>query len=233
MRQPTSLYRVGGIALILGAVLMIPSIALRVPHPVSLASASDFDIGPWVLAFWCMAIGVFLLLGGWVALSEHFQHTPVEGWGMMGLAGFILGAVGMFAAAAINAEGVPTLLDGYLRGGTYEQQAEGAYQALRAIVGATEVFCWSTLWTGVAFSSIAIAQDAEYPRMLGYTGILMSAAAIASLVLPIESLIHDLLAMIGFVWIGIVGYIFIRIEGIQPTDPRLVGQRPVSVAAAD
>jgi hypothetical protein len=140
----------------------------------------------------------------------------VEGWTAVGLAGFIIGASGTALMAAINAEAFPRLLDVYVQGGSSEVAAETSYVALFGTVRAIELISWTFLWVGTALSSVSIAEDPAWASWLGYCGIAVGLVEIASLLLPEESFTHDVFAMIGFVWLGVVGYIFMRIEKVLP-----------------
>lgn len=233
MRHPSSLYRVGGCAIIAGAILMIAAIGLRTAHPPTLQAIVDRGTATWSISFWCMAIGALALLGGWIALSQHFHHSQVEGWAALGLAGLKIGASGTALMAALNAEAVPRLLDVYLQGGQFEIAAETAYVALFGTARAVEMISWTFLWVGTALSSLAIAEDAAYPRWLGYSGVAVGLIEIASLLLPEESFLHDLFAMLGFVWLGLVGYIFLRIEKVVPPQLADAQRKPVDALAAD
>jgi hypothetical protein len=212
VRHPSSLYRVGGISTLAGSALMIVAMVLRPPTPELLSSAAPLSTGNWVISFGCLAMGMFLLLGGWLSLSQHFEETQVEGWGAVGLAGFILGSAGMLVTAGLNIDLLPTFLELAASGTQAEQNASLQYLALSRATHALEVISWPVLWTGIALSSVAIAEDDEYPRWLGYSGILVSFGEIATLLLSMESLAHDSLSILGFVWLGVVGFIFLRIE---------------------
>jgi hypothetical protein len=233
MRHPSSLYRVGGSAIITGAVLMVAAVALRTDLPETLQAVADKPTAVWSFAFWCMAIGSLALLGGWIALDRHFHHSQVEGWTAVGLAGFIIGASGTALMAALNAEALPGLIDVYLQGGSSEVSAETSYVAMYGTVRAIELISWTFLWVGTALSSVSIAEDAAWASWLGYCGIAVGLVEIASLLLPEESFTHDVFAMVGFVWLGVVGYIFMRIEKELPYRATVPQNQGMGAIAAD
>ena len=163
----------------------------------------------WVLANWMFAIGAVLLLGGWRGLTAHLNDAQVEGWSTLGTGGVIVGAVGLAISGAINAEGIPRLLESLptVDAGT----AENSFMAVNAVVGSLGFMSWTILWIGMALTGLAIAEDAEYPAWLGYSGLVIAILEILTQLIPPQSLLHDAFGIIGCVWVILVGIIFTRI----------------------
>ena len=209
MPHRPSLYRVCGPALVLGGLLLLAAFSLRPPQPATIHEAVELGLDKWVLANWMFAIGAVLLLGGWRGLSEHLNDAQVEGWSTLGMGGVIVGATGMALSGAVNAEGVPFLLESFRS--VDAAAAENSYLTLAAIVHALAFISWTLLWVGLALSGLAIAEDDEYPHWLGYSGMVIAALEIATQMMPPQSTLNDAFGILGCVWLIVVGIIFTRI----------------------
>lgn len=216
MAHRASLYRVCGPALILAGLLLLTAFALKPAQPATLESAAALGLDKWVLANWLFVIGSVVLLGGWIGLTEHLNDAVVEGWSTLGLGGVIIGCVGLAIAGAINAEALPRLLVMYADGNP--SIATGTYYSIEIVTRSLGWMAWTILWIGTALTGLAIAEDDEYPRILGFTGLAIAALEIAAQLMPQDSLLHDAFGMIGCVWLVAVGVIFSRIHS-HATDP--------------
>ena len=205
-----SLYRVCGPALVAAGLLLLGGFALRPAQPATLISAAEMGLDKWVLANWLFAMGAVVLLGGWLGLTEHLNHAVVEGWSTLGLGAVIIGSVGLAVAGVIGAESLPSLLEMYA-----DQRASVAvqsYTTLYIITVPLGMMSWMILWVGTALTGLAIAEDDEYPRLLGYTGLVISMLEIATQLMPEGTLVRDAFGIIGCIWIVAVGVIFTRID---------------------
>lgn len=214
MTHKSSLYRVCGPAIVLGGLLLLTAFALKPPQPASLDAAADLRIDKWVLTNWMFVVGAVALLGGWLGLTQHVNQAVGEGWSTVGLGAVIIGAVGMALAAAINAESLPRLLEAYTTSGG--ALATSAYFTVEVVTSVLGWMSWTILWIGLALTGLAIAEDAEYPSILGYTGLVIAMLEIASQMVPAESILHDAFGIVGCLWIVAVGVIFTRIEADAP-----------------
>lgn len=210
MAHRTSLYRVCGPALVAGGLLLLTAFALRPAQPATLASAAEMGLDTWVLANWLFVIGAVVLLGGWIGLTEHVNDSIVEGWSTLGLGGVIIGCVGLAISGVVSAESLPRLLDIY--SDQNQTTAIQSYLTLEITMEALGMMAWTILWIGTALTGLAIAEDDEYPRLLGYTGMLIAILEIATQLIPDGTLLHDAFGIIGCVWIVAVGFIFARID---------------------
>lgn len=209
MPHRPSLYRVCGPALVFGGILLLAAFSLRPPPPATIQEALELGLDKWVLANWMFAVGAVLILGGWRGLSEHLNDATVEGWSTLGMGGVAVGATGLALAGAINAEGLPVLLESFQS--VDAASAENSYLTVSAIVHALAFISWTLLWIGLALTGLAIAEDDEYPHWLGYSGLLIAVLEIATQMLPQQSVLHDAFGILGCVWLVVVGVIFTRI----------------------
>lgn len=207
----SSLYRVCGPAIVAAGLLLLTGFSLRPPQPEVLRGAT-VALGPWVLANWLFAVGAVLLLGGWTGLTHHLNDAVVEGWSTLGMGGVIVGCVGLAVAGAVAAESLPRLLDVYAQGAAAGEQS---YLTIRVLTSALGFMAWTILWIGTALSGLALAEDAEYPRWLGYSGLVIALLEISTQLLPPDTLVHDAFGIIGCVWLVAVGVIFTRIERVR------------------
>lgn len=210
MAHQSSLYRVGGRALVLGGLLLLGAFALQPHVPAGLAVAAEKGLDKWVLANWLAMVGAVSLLGGWIALTHHLNDAAVEGWSTLGQGGVIIGCVGVAIASAIGAEALPAILATYTD--TNATMASQSYLTISVVINALVLMSWMIFWVGTAFTGLAIAEDNEYPRWLGYTGLATAVAEIAVNFVASNSTLHDALGIVGCVWIITVGIIFSRIQ---------------------
>lgn len=209
MPHRPSLYRVCGPALVVAGILLLAAFSLRPAQPGSIQEAVEFGLDKWVLANWMFAIGGVLLLGGWRGLTAHLNDAQVEGWSTLGTGGVIVGATGIAMAGAINAEGVPYLLENIRS--VDAAAADNSFLAVTAVVSALGLMAWTMMWIGMALTGLAIAEDDEYPHWLGYSGLVIAIMEIATQMMPPQSMLHDVFGILGCVWVIIVGVIFTRI----------------------
>lgn len=217
MAHRSSLYRVCGPALVASGLLLLTAFSMKPLLPDALAASIADGFGTWILTNWMFTVGSLLLLGGWIGLTEHLNETVVEGWSTLGLGGVIVGCVGLAIAGAINAESYPRLVD--VLGGPNGGMAAQSYLTIHLILDALGMMAWMILWVGTALTGLAIAEDVEYPKLLGYSGMLIAILEIATQLMPADSLLHDAFGIIGCVWIIAVGIIFTRIQSATQTMP--------------
>jgi hypothetical protein len=208
-RQP-SLYRVCGPALAAGGLLLLTGFALKPPQPATLDTAAELGLATWVLANWLFVFGAVLLLGGWIGLTSHLNDAVGRGWSTLGLGAVAIGCVGLATAAAINAEALPQLLAVY--SDERRQFAIDSYFSVELTMGALGLMAWTIFWVGIAISSLALGEDAEYSQAFGVAGLVVALAEIASQLLPDGSLLRDAISILGCIWLIAVGTIFFRIE---------------------
>lgn len=225
MAHRKSLYRVCGPALIAAGFLLLIAFAIKPAQPATLEAAAELGLAKWVLVNWIFVIGAVLLLGGWIGLTEHLNDAIVEGWSTLGLGGVVIGCVGLAIAGAINAEALPKLLDTYTDA-SRSLAVEGFF-AVNAITTSLGMMAWTILWVGTALTGLAIAEDEEYPRTLGYLGLFIAALELSAELMPDDSLLHDGFGIIGCTWIIAVGFIFSRIDTANTARP--VAEESVAV----
>lgn len=222
----SSLYRVCGPALVASGLLLLTAFSMKPVLPETLANSIAAGQGTWLLANWMFAVGAILLLGGWIGLTEHLNESIVEGWSTLGLGSVIVGCTGLAIAGVINAESYPNLLN--VLAGPNGAEAEGIFLTIRTMMDALGVMAWTLLWIGTALTGLAIAEDAEYPSRLGYSGLLIAALEISTQLMPDDSLLHDAFGIVGCLWIVSVGFIFARIDAASHN--LAAANEPVSVS---
>lgn len=210
MAHRSSLYTVCGRALVLGGLLMFAAFALQPHVPAGLAVAAEKGLDKWVLANWLSMVAAVALLGGWIGLTHHLDDAIVEGWSTLGQGGVIIGCVGIAVASAIGAEALPNILTLYTDRSS--DAAAQSYLTISVIINALSLMAWTLFWIGTAFTGLAIAEDDEYPRWLGYAGLSIAVIEIAADFLGSNSRVADLVGLVGCIWIMAVGVIFTRIE---------------------
>src|SRR3989442_12668136 len=89
MRNP-SLYRIGGSALVIGAVLDGVALLIHPPQPMDLTAFAALPHGQWVAAHWLFSVGTVFLVAGLLALARPFFWTNGGGWGTIGFVGAIV-----------------------------------------------------------------------------------------------------------------------------------------------
>src|SRR3989442_13577760 len=96
MRNP-SLYRIGGSALVIGAVLDGVALLIHPPQPMDLTAFAALPHGQWVAAHWLFSVGTVFLVAGLVGAAGAFFGPDGGGWGPDGFLGANVGG-GLFFA---------------------------------------------------------------------------------------------------------------------------------------
>src|SRR2546426_2270576 len=84
MRNP-SLYRIGGSALVIGAVLDGVALLIHPPQPMDLTAFAALPHGQWVAAHWLFSVGTVFLVAGLLGPPRPFFRTDGGGLGPLGL----------------------------------------------------------------------------------------------------------------------------------------------------
>src|SRR4030095_4033668 len=104
-----SLYRLGGSALLLGAIVFGVAIMIHAPQPADLAAFSTLPRGMWMSSHWLRAIGTVLMAGGFTAFARHMARTEGEGWSVLGLATILVTSALFVVIVAPEVAGFDTL----------------------------------------------------------------------------------------------------------------------------
>ncbi|MBI4546166.1 MAG: hypothetical protein HY703_13290 [Gemmatimonadetes bacterium] len=217
MRHP-SLYRVGGNALLVGAVLFAAGALLHAAQPETLDEAASLAAGQWALSHWLLGIGFFLILGGFVALVRHFGGGELEGWAALGLGGVVLGTAGGMVLIAPEAATYPMLTEMQGAGGEDAVAASHAFLAINSgLVMGVFAMAVPAFWAGTTLFALAVARDAAFPRGLGYAGAAVGVANVAAIFLVQSFTVHRALGVLGAAWLALLGVSMARLGRAAPT----------------
>jgi hypothetical protein len=77
--RSASLYRIGGNAMLAGALLYAVALLLHAPQPMDLAAYGALAQGRWMAAHWLFAVGSVFVAGGMLALAQAFAtHVALD-----------------------------------------------------------------------------------------------------------------------------------------------------------
>ena len=203
-----SLYRLGGGATIVGAILWGLGLVLHAPQPMTLAAMSALPMGPWMAAHWLLAIGAILTAGGLFAFARHLFQTNGEGWAVLGVSTSIATAAMLVVIVA------PEILAfDVLRATSTDPGAQHAYLAINLNLMSLVHVAGPLYWLGIGFTALAILRDAAWPRWLGMAGVAVAVVNIAANWMVESFTVSKLLFMLGAVWLVIAGTLFSRFAG--------------------
>jgi len=199
--QNPSLYRVGGSALVLGAVANAAAIILHAPQPMDLASYGSVSQGTWVAAHWLFVIGTTFLAGGLLALARHLFGTSGEGWAALGLGTTIVTSALFLAIVA------PEIVAfGMLRDMGGDVDAHNAYTAVNLTLMSSVHVGLPVFAAGLAFYGMAMLGDPAIPRWMGQAGIAIGLVAIVSnWMLAEQWRAFQAVAVLQYGWLGLAG----------------------------
>jgi hypothetical protein len=184
MREPT-LLRLGSMLLIVGAV---GAIVVNVMHP----RASDYDAlalvqivartdsGLWIADHLGIFVAVLFVVGGQLAFSRSFTGERAAAFGRLGAGSALLGAMSWTVFVAVDGLAQKRLADTWAAAQAADKAgALGAVLAVVALSGALLIMA-SIVTFGITslLLGLAIASEETYPRWLGWTGIVLGAAAV-------------------------------------------------------
>jgi hypothetical protein len=199
--QSPSLYRVGGSALVLGAVANAAAIVLHAPQPMDLAAFGALPQGPWVTAHWLFVIGTTFTAGGLLALARHLFNTSGEGWAVLGLGSTIVTSGVFVAVAAPEILAFPVL----------EQMSNtpvpnDIYNAINLNLMSSVHVGLPVFAAGLSFYGLAMLGDPAIPRWMGQAGIAMGIIGIVSNWLLAEQWrAFQAVFVLQFAWLALAG----------------------------
>lgn len=199
--QNPSLYRVGGSALVLGAVASAAAIILHAPQPMDLATFGSLSHGTWVFAHWLFVIGATLQAGGLLALARHLFGTGGEGWAALGLGTTI--ATSALFVSIVAPEIVAFQLLGDMGG---DVDAHNAYTALNLNLMSSVHVGLPVFAAGLSFYGLAMLGDPAIPRWMGQAGIAIGVIAIVSnWMLAEQWRAFQGVAVLQYAWLALAG----------------------------
>lgn len=212
-----SLYRLGGGATIVGALLWAVGFLLHAPQPMTLAAMSALPMGPWMAAHWLLAIGAILTAGGLTAFGRHLARTAGEGWSVLGVTTSIATAAVLVVIVAPEIVAFDAL-----RATSTDPGAQHAYLAINLNLMSLVHVAGPVYWLGIGFFALAMLSDAAWPRWLGLAGVAVAVINIAGNWMVQNFTITKLLFMLGSTWLVVAGALFMRLAGRATEQPGVV-----------
>lgn len=190
-----SLYQIGGLGLIGGALALAVGSFV---HPVAPDAAAT---GSEAAAHWLFAIGLVLLLTAIITLSRHFSGGDGEGMAILALALAIIGYGGLVASWGVEMAALAST-DG----------AEPLLAGVTALVEMTRVLAWLSLVP----LGLAMLRDPAWPAALAWTGAGLGVAMAAAEFFT-EYAVLRIAFLAGFVWLAVAGWKFMAMARREPT----------------
>jgi len=207
-----SLYRVGGTALLVGAIGDIVAVAIHAPQPQDLATYASLGQGMWMASHWLFIVSNTLLVGGLFALARHLFSTKNEGWAILG-GGAVLTTGALFAAVV-----APEVLAFPALAHSSDPAAAQSYTAVNLNLMSLMHVSIPVFWGGIACLAIAMAGDSAFKRTVAQAGM---ALAVVEIVVPFTAMAENwtvfrLIFAIGFAWLAFVGLALRNVKSAVP-----------------
>jgi hypothetical protein len=176
--------RVGAVAAIAGALALLVGTML---HPMAadpadaLAAFTEYAADPhWVSSHLTQFIGVALMFVGLVALRDTIQAQPTEWLARLGM---LFGACALAVAATLQAvDGVALKLAVTNWSNASLEQKQSAFMAALAVrqieIGMASYMAL-LFGASVSLSGLAVARSKEFPRCLGWVGVMGGVGSVA------------------------------------------------------
>jgi hypothetical protein len=208
-----SLYRLGGYALLVGAIVSGIALMIHAPQPMDLATFSALPMGPWMAAHWMFAIGTVLMAGGLTAFARHMARTDGEGWSVLGLATALVTSALFVAIVAPEIVGFDTLRS-MNTGAGGNVGAQHAYLAVNLMIMSLVHVTGPLFWGGIACYALAMLKDAMWPKWMGQAGVALAIIEIvANWAVGENFLAFQLVFLVGCLWLVYAGFLFSRFAG--------------------
>jgi hypothetical protein len=202
-----SLYRIGGSALALGAVMFAAGVALHAPQPQDLAAYATTPHGTWMLSHWLLALSQVFTVAGTLALARHLFGTNGDGWATLGLACSLVTGALFVVVVAPEIAAFPALAQGADAG------AQHAFNAVNANLMSLVYVGVPLFWLGFGCFALALQQDATFPRWVGQAGVVMAVVQIVAHFANIPNwVVARLIFIVGAAWIAYVGYALSKVK---------------------
>lgn len=207
-----SLYRLGGYALLVGAIVSGVALMIHAPQPMDLAAFSALTMGPWMAAHWMFAIGTVLMAGGLTAFARHMARTDGEGWSVLGLAAALVTSAMFVSIVAPEIVAFDALRA--MNAGAGNVGAQHAFTAINLNLMSLVHVSGPLFWGSVACYALAMMKDAMWPRWMGQAGVALAVIEIsANWALGENFLAFQLVFLVGCLWLAYAGFLFSRFAG--------------------
>ena len=207
-----SLYRVGGTALLAGAVLDAVAVFLHSAQPLDLASFAALAQGQWLFSHWLFVIGNTLLTGGLFAVARHLFATKNEGLSVVGFAAVVTASALFIAVVAPEIVAFPALAQ------SADPGAPQAFLAVNLYLMSLMHVAIPVFWGGIACLAVAMLGDQAFPRTFAQAGV---AIALLEIIVPFTPLgenwmLFKIVFGVGFAWLAIAGNMLRSVKAAVP-----------------
>jgi hypothetical protein len=203
-----SLYRVGGTALALGALVQMIAILLHAPQPMDLAGYAATSQGRWMASHWMIVIGSALMTAGLFALARHLFTTKSEGWAVVGF-GIVIASLPLWIAIV-----APEILAFPLLAQSTDPSAPQAYAGINLNLMSLMHVAGPLFWIGVTVLAVAMTHDPAFNRTLSQVGVFLALfqALVGFTPLGENWVLFKVIFAVGVAWLALVGYAFRNIR---------------------
>jgi hypothetical protein len=196
-------YRLGGIVLLLAALVGVVGGFLHPPQPGTLDAFAELGT-QWTVSHVAIGMTGTLLAISALFLARHFAGTAGEGWALVGSGALLLAGVAILAVGALETAGFSALL-----AADSGAAAEHAFLATSSVMGS--MFAAARLLGPVAITAygLGMLKDQGWPMWLAWLGVVIGVALLAVNVFGISlGPASNLFGYLSNVWYAIVGTIF-------------------------
>lgn len=207
-----SLYRVGGAALLAGAVLNAVAILLHSPQPLDLAAFAALPQGRWLFSHWLFVIGNTLLTGGLFAVARHLFATKNEGLAVLGFAAVVMASALFIAVVAPEIMAFPALAQ------SGDPGAPHAFLAVNLHLMSLMHAAIPVFWAGIACLAVAMLGDQAFPRTFAQAGVAIALLEIIAPFTPLGEnwMLFRIIFVVGFAWLAIAGHLLRSVKSAVP-----------------
>lgn len=183
MMQPTSqgdraLFRIGAVALILGAIVVIVAFLL---HPRTLGPGSEAQTarmiaqsGLWIGTHVGVLLGFWILLGGVLALGRSITGAPAEAWAWLARAAALVSAAAVGGLSAVDGLARKTSALAVQELGSDYAATVRDFTLVEAVnMGFFGVFVLALFGVTLLLLGVALAAGRSYPQVMGWLAIVL------------------------------------------------------------
>ena len=206
----SSLYRVGGTALAVGAVLQAVAILLHAPQPMDLVTYGTVAGNRWIASHWLFVAGMALSTGGLLSLARHLFTTKAEGWAVVGMGAILASSALFIAVVAPELVAFPALVQ------SPDAGAAQVYTAINLNLMSNMHVALPVYWFGIGALAYAMSSDAGFPRALAQVGVVVAVVELLAGFLITNWTVFKLLFLAAFVWLAVTGVMLRRQRAAVP-----------------
>ena len=227
--MPSEAYfsKVGGIAAILGAALLVIATSLHPAdaHPLDAPAAfAEYAADRfWAATHLGALLGVVLITGGLIALSWRLREGRAGVWATLGAVGAVASLSVAGALQAVDGIALKVTVDRWVQVATEAQSPlfETAFAVRQVEVGLASIFSLFSGLTAALYAG-ALWTGKEAPGWLGWLGMVGGAATMAAAVILAHTGFSDVFmavsmpsAVLLLLWTALVGVFLLRTPSRQ------------------